>query len=92
MSKKPLGCNENLGRGLCGEISFVNKIILCDDCTFKIIENRAELQIALKDFTERVDKLLCKKYSKEDQEELLQEMKKLTALTGDSKKENGGKE
>ena len=47
IEKKQLGCNKNLGRGLCGEISFANKIILCDDCVFNLIEERDELQKAL---------------------------------------------
>lgn len=36
--EKGYGCNKNLGRGLCGEISFANKIILCDDCVFELIQ------------------------------------------------------
>ena len=39
-----LGCNKNLGRGLCGDISFANKIILCDDCVFKLIEKQTRLK------------------------------------------------
>ena len=39
-----LGCNKNLDRGLCGEISFANKIILCDDCVFKLIEENKRLR------------------------------------------------
>lgn len=45
---KGLGCNKNLGRALCGEISFENKIILCDSCTMELIEKfeRAKKEIS----------------------------------------------
>lgn len=38
---KGLGCDQDMGRGKCGEITFANKIMLCDDCTFKLIEDLA---------------------------------------------------
>jgi len=42
--EKPLGCNKNLGRGSCGDISFANKIILCDDCVWELIEENQKLK------------------------------------------------
>lgn len=37
------GCSKKLGRASCGEVSFENKIILCDDCVFKLIEEYNKL-------------------------------------------------
>ena len=52
-----LGCNKDLNRALCGEVSFNNKIILCDDCVFKLIEKQTRLKA-------EVEKVLDEFYSK----------------------------
>lgn len=45
---KAFGCNKDIQRALCGEISFANKIVLCDDCTMKVIEKFEEIKQLLK--------------------------------------------
>jgi len=52
--EEPLGCNCDLKRGFCGEITFANKIILCDDCTFKLIEKVGNLEKALQSERARI--------------------------------------
>jgi len=63
--EKPLGCNKNLGRGSCGDISFANKIILCDDCVWKLIEENQKLNIMLKTCYGRIEDLCQKLINKE---------------------------
>ena len=41
---KTFGCNRDLGRALCGEISVANNIILCDECTMKLINKFEEIK------------------------------------------------
>jgi len=56
-TKKSLGCNKNLDRALCGEISFANKIILCDDCVFKLIEERYNFKEKIQNTKKRIKAL-----------------------------------
>lgn len=57
--KFPLGCDklmpERDGTTTCGDISFANKTILCDDCTQKLIEKFEENQ-------KEIDKLAGDKF------------------------------
>lgn len=45
---KTFGCNKDLERALCGEISFANRIILCDSCTMDLINKLGEIKQLLK--------------------------------------------
>lgn len=49
--KFPLGCDKNLRDATtrCGDISFGNKIILCDNCTQKLIEKFTENEKEIKE-------------------------------------------
>jgi len=58
--EEPLGCNCDLKRGFCGEITFANKIILCDDCTFKLIEKVGNLEKALQSERARIKEKIKK--------------------------------
>ena len=69
--EKPLGCNKNLGRGSCGDISFANKIILCDDCVWKLIEENQKLKKQI---------IIKNKIINDDTKQLIEEQKKIRRL------------